>query len=245
MDNNADEKILSDIGKGYDLISDKFSSTRAFMWRDLEFVRDMVKPGDRVLDFGCGNGRLAGFLGFGRNEPAFAKASAGKYVGIDISGKLIEIAKQKYSSEKTKFVKLAAASKRSDRAANKESGRTTWQLPFPDNHFDIIFSIAVFHHFPSKEYALQVAKELNRVLKPRGKIVITVWNLWQERFLRSGLKNEKGWKEMYIPFKSGDKEFKRYHHPFRMSELKELFEQAGFNTLETKEGRNLLYIGEK
>ncbi|MDI6778315.1 MAG: methyltransferase domain-containing protein [Patescibacteria group bacterium] len=220
MNNNDTEKILSDLERGYDLIADKFSGTRSFMWRDLGFVRGMVRRGDKVLDFGCGNGRLAGFL----------KNNYQEYVGVDISQRLIDIAKQKYSSEKTKFIKA-------DANFNK--------LPFKDDYFDVIFSIAVFHHFPSKEYALRITKELYRVLKPGGKIIVTVWNLWQKQYLKYHQKTSKSWIDANIPFKSGEKVFKRYHHPFQIRELEELFREIGFKTLESKEGWNLLYIGEK
>lgn len=235
MENETVKKILLELESGYDLIADKFSSTRSFMWRDLGFVKDLIKPGDRVLDFGCGNGRLAGFL----------KGRYSEYIGVDISQKLIDIASQTYHNEKTKFIKVKPIFKRSDRAAKKECGRTSFALPLEDNYFDAVFSIAVFHHFPSEEYSLKVAKELHRVLKPSGKIVITVWNLWQKRFLRFSLKNEKGWKNMIIPFKAGEQVFNRYHHPFEMGELEELFREAGFRKLRTKTDYNLLYIGEK
>ena len=228
MKDKSAKKILSDFETGYDLIADKFSGTRAFMWRDLGFIRDSVKTGDRVLDFGCGNGRLVGFL----------EGNYKKYVGVDISQKLIDIASQKYNSEKTEFVKLSS---------------DFYTLPFKDNCFEIIFSIAVFHHFPSREYALEIAKELRRVLKPGGKIVVTVWNLWQKQFLRFGLKNLKrsdlesksDWRSFYIPFKAGEKVFRRYHHPFKIGELNSLMNEAGFKTRRTKEGWNLVYIGRK
>jgi len=248
------KKILSDLESGYDLIAEKFSSTRAFMWRDLGFVKDMVKPGDRVLDFGCGNGRLAGFLlgESGREE------RLGRYVGVDISQKLIDIASQKYSNEKTKFIKVhpVKSTTKGRGAPLAQFNRvkpSSLRLPLKDNQFDIIFSIAVFHHFPSREYALEIAKELRRVLKPGGKIVVTVWNLWQKQFLRFGLKNLKrsdlesksDWRSFYIPFKAGEKVFRRYHHPFKIGELNSLMNEAGFKTRRTKEGWNLVYIGRK
>jgi ubiquinone/menaquinone biosynthesis C-methylase UbiE len=183
-------------------------------------VKDLVKPNNRVLDFGCGNGRLAGFL-----ENIY-----GEYVGVDISQKLLNIAKQRYSNEKTEFIKI--------------SGQAA-KLPFRDNHFDVVFSIAVFHHFPSKEYSLKLAKELHRVLAPGGKFVITVWNLWQKQYLKYHQKTTKSWIDAEIPFKSGEKVFSRYHHPFRVGEMESLFEEASFKTLKTKEGWNLLYIGLK
>ena len=50
---------------------------------------------------------------------------------------------------------------------------------------------------------------------------------------------------LYIPFKAGEKIFKRYHHPFKIGELEKLFREAGFKKMKTKKGWNLLYIGQK
>jgi ubiquinone/menaquinone biosynthesis C-methylase UbiE len=220
MKGKEEKNILSDLETGYDLIADKFSSTRKFMWRDLEFIKDMVKPEDIILDFGCGNGRLAGFLCNGYRE----------YIGVDISKKLIDLAKQTYSSEKTKFIKINPIFDK---------------LPFRDNYFEEVFSIAVFHHFPSKAYTQKVLKELHRVIKPKGKIFVAVWNLWQKQYLEYHKKSNTSWIDAQIPFKSGEKVFRRYHHPFKMGELEEIFLGVGFKTLKTKEGWNLLYIGGK
>ncbi|MBN8865135.1 MAG: methyltransferase domain-containing protein [Sphingobacteriales bacterium] len=43
-------------------------------------------------------------------------------------------------------------------------------LPFPDNHFDSIFTTEVFEHIFN---LADILKELNRVLRPGGKILIT------------------------------------------------------------------------
>jgi ubiquinone/menaquinone biosynthesis C-methylase UbiE len=220
MKDEEAKKILNDIESGYDLIADKFSGTRAFMWRDLGFVKDMVMPGDRVLDFGCGNGRLAGFLD-GKYE---------FYIWVDISQKLIDIAKQRYNSEKTKFVKLSVDFSR---------------LSFEDSYFDIIFSIAVFHHFPSKEYAKNIAEELYRVMKPGGKIVITVWNLWQKQYLKYNKITNKDWIDVEIPFKSGEEVFKRYHHPFKAEELENILEKSGFEIQGRKNRYNIICSASK
>lgn len=52
------EKILQETEAGYDLMAGKFSETRKYFWRGLEFIADYTKEGDKILDFGCGNGRL-------------------------------------------------------------------------------------------------------------------------------------------------------------------------------------------
>lgn len=55
-------------------------------------------------------------------------------------------------------------------------------LPFEDNSADAIMSIAVIHHFSTQERRVQALRELFRVLKPNGKILIYVWAHEQPRF---------------------------------------------------------------
>ena len=44
-------------------------------------------------------------------------------------------------------------------------------LPFDDNRFNSVFSTEVLEHVPDIEYSL---KEINRVLKPKGKLLISI-----------------------------------------------------------------------
>lgn len=125
------------------------------MWQDLEFIKKYVSKGDKVLDLGCGNGRLTELL----------KDLDIKYIGIDSSEKLISLAKKKYPNYE--FLKADAL-----------------KLPFENNSFDKVISIAVLHHIPSRKLRLQFLKEIKRVLKPNGKLVLTIWNLWQLMFFK-------------------------------------------------------------
>lgn len=45
-------------------------------------------------------------------------------------------------------------------------------LPFPDDSFDLVYSIGVIHHTPNTQ---QVVNEIHRVLKPGGKVIIMVY----------------------------------------------------------------------
>eukprot|EP00768_Dysnectes_brevis_P004160 gnl/Dysnectes_brevis/2969_a3656_954.p1 GENE.gnl/Dysnectes_brevis/2969_a3656_954~~gnl/Dysnectes_brevis/2969_a3656_954.p1 ORF type:complete len:304 (-),score=24.72 gnl/Dysnectes_brevis/2969_a3656_954:24-866(-) len=49
------------------------------------------------------------------------------------------------------------------------------KLPFKSNSFDAIISIAVIHHLSTPERRLDAFKEIERVLKPGGRALITVW----------------------------------------------------------------------
>lgn len=225
------KKILKETESGYDLMAKKFSETRKYFWRGLEFIADFGKKGDKLLDFGCGNGRLLELFSDKRID----------YLGVDISEKLIEAAKEKYPEKANSFQKISSSA----------------SLALPSDSFNAVFSIAVFHHFPSKEYRENVAKELYRVTKKDGHIIITVWNLWQKKYIKNIVKNsfnklkrgsDLDWNDCYVSFTNNDgKKFQRFHHAFTKRELKSLFKKAGFLVEQCRvvNGRNILLIGKK
>jgi len=227
--NSNNLKIIKSIVRGYNKIALKFHHTRLSFFRDLKFVKNYVPKNATVLDFGCGNGRLAEFL----------KGSYKKYQGLDVSKNLIKIAQDNHRGKKTQFKKIRPFEK---------------LRPFY-NSFDIVFSIAVFHHFPSQKYRKERAEELFRVLKPEGIVVVSVWNLWQKKYfkeiLREALRkiagsSKLGWGDLVVSFKEKSFVFKRYHHAYTQKSLKRLFEKAGFTTVKTiNTGRNIVYIGKK
>lgn len=53
-------------------------------------------------------------------------------------------------------------------------------LPFRDESFDAVLSIAVVHHFSTTERRVRALKELARVLRIGGRIVISVWAMEQK-----------------------------------------------------------------
>lgn len=103
----------------------------------------------RVLDLGCGTGRHLVYL---------AKQGFEVY-GLDISRHGIRIAKKYLKQEKVK--------------AKLKIGDIYKRLPYEDDFFDAIVSTKVIHHGKIEDIR-KVIKEMERILKPKGLIFITV-----------------------------------------------------------------------
>jgi ubiquinone/menaquinone biosynthesis C-methylase UbiE len=214
MERSFAEYLLEKTKGNYNLIADTFSRARSTLWREMKFlVDDFVKPGEKILDLGCGNGRLYETL----------KEKKVDYIGVDFSEKLIEIAKRRFPE--TKFQAADAIN-----------------LPFPNNFFDKIYSTAVLHHIPSEEFRLQFLKEARRVLKPEGLLILTVWNLWQKakikklifKFTLSRIfgKSKLDFNDILLDW-AGIKNC--YFHCFTKNEFKKLITEAGFDIIECGE----------
>ncbi len=228
MNKETSLKILKDNKITWDKIAKEFDLTRKINWPELKNLRGYAKSHDKVLDLGCGNGRLIELL----------KDRKIDYTGIDNSKELIGLAKEKHLNQK--FLVGDALN-----------------LPFKDNSFDLIYSIAVLHHIPSKKLRIKFLKEAQRVLKKDGRIVLTVWNLWQRKYIRLIVKysllklidkSKLDFGDLYIPWQN---KYQRYHHAFRKKELANLFKKAGFKIEKVKylkrgsKKTNILIIAKK
>ena len=54
-------------------------------------------------------------------------------------------------------------------------------LPYRSNLFDGVICIAMVHHLSTEERRLAALKELTRVVKPGGRILVYVWAMEQQR----------------------------------------------------------------
>ena len=116
-----------------------------------------LRPGERVLDLGCGAGWasriLARLVGDGPE-------GHGQVVGVDISDEMIRRA----------------------RAASRDFDNLmfVWgsaqQIPWEENFFDKVLSVESFYYYADQERALH---ELLRVMAPRGRLFILI-NLYQD-----------------------------------------------------------------
>jgi SAM-dependent methyltransferase len=128
--------------------AEEFLASAADVVRDLEgelkrFPSDVALKARRALEIGCGPGRLM--------RPM--SRYFGEIHGIDVSDEMITRSKHQLRD-------IAHAH------THHASGSDLSQ--FPSNHFDFVYSYAVFQHIPSAEIVYSYLRETIRVLKPGG-----------------------------------------------------------------------------
>ncbi len=118
-----------------------------------KMCRDLgVKQGDRVLDIGCGRGRVAQHV---------ASLTNAHVLGINIDPDQLESAKR-----------YAAGRGLSEKCEFKIADLNDLPFSFEDNSFDAIYQIQVFSLSKNLEKLFQ---ELHRILKPGAKLACLDW----------------------------------------------------------------------
>jgi len=234
MDSKA---IIHKTREDYNKIALQFSGTRYDIWTELKQFKNLVKDGQNILDWGCGNGRLIFLL----HDKKI------KYFGIDQSEKLLKIARAKWKNEiQSGMVKFFLSASRPKK--------------FSNNFFDLVFMIASFHHLPDEITRLALLRKTYTEMKVRGQIIITVRNLesdWAKTKLNKDWK-KIGPNDVIIPWKNNQGQVlaERYYHHFSSQELKDLLIKTGFKNIkifydvmdaktDNRNGRHLIALAEK
>lgn len=133
----------------YDLLVWLLTHGRPRAFRDKLVDLARLKPGESVLDVGCGTGSLA--LAAKRRV-----GSRGKVFAIDPSPEMIARARAKARKAGT------------DVSFQNAVAET---LPFAEAQFDVVLSTLMLHHLP-RPARQQFAGEVRRVLSPGGRILV-------------------------------------------------------------------------
>jgi ubiquinone/menaquinone biosynthesis C-methylase UbiE len=118
--------------------------------------------------------------GTGRN---FIKKKELEFYGIDFSEQMVKLARNK--------------------SYKKVLRSNAWEIKFPDNFFDCALYISALHCIPSEENREKSLIELVRVLKPKARAFISVWDKEQPKFKNKG-------KEIYLKWNFQEKEKESY-----------------------------------
>jgi SAM-dependent methyltransferase len=118
-------------------------------------------PGERVLDLGCGGGRHA-----------FALLRKGAHV-VALDYSMAEVAEVG-----AMFAAMREAGEVAADACAVAVRGDAYRLPFPDSSFDVIVAAEVLEHLHDDARAFA---ELERVLKPAGRIAVTVPRWFPEK----------------------------------------------------------------
>jgi ubiquinone/menaquinone biosynthesis C-methylase UbiE len=140
--------VLHSEARYYDLLAWLLTLGRERALRERLVDLARLKPGEVILDVGCGTGTLA--IAAKRRV-----GTEGTVHGIDASPEMIDRAKRK------------AAKAGVDVAF--QTGIVE-ALPFPNARFDAVMSTLMLHHLP-KPVRQQCAREMRRVLKPGGRML--------------------------------------------------------------------------
>jgi SAM-dependent methyltransferase len=121
----------------------------------VDYERLGLRPGDRVLDLGCGFGRHA----------FEAARRGGAVVALDASeDELLDV--------RAMLIAMTAEGELDERSAHAGAVRAdACRLPFPDASFDRVIASEVLEHIPDDALAMA---ELSRVLRPDGTMAVTV-----------------------------------------------------------------------
>lgn len=139
--------VFDSVATRYDLMNDLMSGGLHRAWKAYTVMVAHVGEGSKVLDIAGGTGDLA---------LAFAKkvGTTGEVVHTDINEAMLRTGRDRLLDAGVALPTIVCDAEK---------------LPFADNHFDVVTVAFGLRNMTHKDVAL---KEMNRVLKPRGKLLV-------------------------------------------------------------------------
>jgi tRNA (uracil-5-)-methyltransferase TRM9 len=219
VDEQVVKRLLALDREFYTKFAIEFCETRPPGRVNLEPLTPYLSGDMTVLDVGCGNGRLADRL----DREGYRL----KYVGIDASPELIEIAKKQTTTL------------RGVPAEFHVTDITTpgWTAPLQTHApFDAAFVLALLHHIPGFDLRCRVLGDIRSLLRPGGVLLMSNWQFMKNDRLRlkivpwqtvgiSEMELEEG--DALLDWKRGGTGY-RYVHQLTTAEVQSLADQSGF-----------------
>ncbi len=217
----------------YKQVAGSFSESRSYYWQGwnklVPYIQELAnhhKNKVTVLDIGCGNGRFGSFLAEQLPETRI------KYIGVDNSKELLEIAEQQHktSNIESEFEKIDII----DLLLNEKLGPTLEK--FSPN---FITSLGVLHHIPSYKLRQSFISTLGETLTKPGYISFTTWNfLDTKRFHKKIIEPEQvkidpdklEKHDVILDWKRGETAYRYCHYTDRV-ELRKLINNSNLESV--------------
>ncbi len=216
---------------GYNQIASDFNRTRQYLlWPPLQKIVSTLPDNIKVLDLGCGSGRLLEHI----------EQKDWSYIGLDNSPELLAIARNSYPDYRFVLGDILSLEKNQELKASAP--------------FDVIFAIAVWHHLPGRDWQVQAVRDSLNYLQPQGQLFITVQNFWRQKKYRRRLyqniwqrlsgRHHRSYRDLVFPWKdsAGNILGQRYYHVYTRRELKKISRLAGGRIVSLKSDRYNYYL---
>jgi 2-polyprenyl-3-methyl-5-hydroxy-6-metoxy-1,4-benzoquinol methylase len=162
MDERVAQELLALNHRFYQRFAAPFASSRSRPQPGYsELLKWLPQPCKRLLDVGCGDGRLERFIR--------ERRVIDEYVGVDFSSELLEMASADGSGV-FKQRDLSAPGSLRDTGA-----------------FDAIACLATLQHIPGRERRQRLVVEMAQHLKPEGRVLLSNWQFLESERQRSKL----------------------------------------------------------
>ena len=166
MDPQTIERLLALNRAFYAAFARPFADSRSLADPALTSILPHIPQRARVLDVGCGNGRLAALLD--RERPGTV------YVGIDAVPELIEVACAQTADLKNITSQFYVA----------DIAEPDWVGRVANPPYDTVVCLAVLHHIPGFDLRARVLREMAGLLTPGDCVILSTWQFLDSPRLR-------------------------------------------------------------
>tara|TARA_B100000123_G_C25594252_1_gene368483 strand:+ start:97 stop:741 length:645 start_codon:yes stop_codon:yes gene_type:complete len=190
------------VSKVYSAIAGHFSSKRINQWPWItSFIDEININNSKSKTLDIGCGN-------GRNMEIFAEHS--EIIGVDNCREFVQICHNK--GHNVVYADMT-------------------NIPYPDNYFDYLLSIASFHHLSTRERRITALKEFHRVSQKNCVMLLSVWSFNQPTDSKQSKKITK-YGDNFVSWNKNGVEYERFYYIFKRDEIEELFQETGWKIQE-------------